>query len=77
MRVLVHVRGTVDDVDLWPYVTSAQPLTDDSLLAVEVSDSRELVSVLVALTDRGLDVVEVQTLDAEYPGSTDGPGNEP
>ena len=65
MRVLVQVRGTVDEVDLWPYVTSTQPLTDDSLLVVEVSDSRELVSVLVAFTDRGLDVVEVQTLDAE------------
>jgi hypothetical protein len=77
MRVLVHVRGTVDEVDLWPYVTSTQPLTDDSLLAVEVSDSRELVCVLVALTDRGLDVVEVQTLDAEYRGSTDGPGTDP
>lgn len=65
MRVLVHVRGTVDEVDLWPYFTSAQPITGDSLLAVEVDDSRELVSVLVALTDRGLDLVEVQTLDAE------------
>jgi hypothetical protein len=65
MRVLVHVRGTVDKVDLWPHVTSTQPSTDDSLLAVEVSDSRELVSVLAALTDRRLDVVEVQTLEAE------------
>jgi hypothetical protein len=65
MRVLVHVRGTVDEVDLWPYVTSTQPITGDSLLAVDVDDSRELVSVLVALTDRGLDLVEVQTLDAE------------
>lgn len=77
MRVLVYVRGRVDEVDLWPYVTSTQPLTDDSLLTVEVSDSRELVGVLVALTDRGLDVVEVQTLDAEYPGPTDGPGTDP
>jgi hypothetical protein len=74
MRVLVHVRGQVDAVDLWPYVTSTQPLTDDSLLAVEVSDSRELVNVLVALTDRGLDLVEVQTLDAPYRGSDDEPG---
>ena len=77
MRVLVHVRGTVDEADLWPYVTSTQPLTDDSLLAVEVCDSRELVSVLVALTDRGLDVVEVQTLDDDYPGSTEGPATDP
>jgi hypothetical protein len=30
-----------------------------------VDGSRELVTVLVALTDRGLDLVEVQTLDAE------------
>ena len=65
MRVLVHVRGTVDEVDLWPYVTSAQPICGDSLLAVDVDESRELVSVLIALTDRGLDLVEVQTLDAE------------
>gem|GEM_PF-7032428 len=35
------------------------------------------MGVLVALTDRGLDVVEVQTLDAQHPGSTDGPGTDP
>jgi len=63
MRVLVHVRGSVDELDLWPYVTRVAPLPDGSLLSVEVADGRDLVGVLVALTDRGLELTRVQTLD--------------
>ena len=62
MRVLIRVRGNVDEVDLWPYVLRAEPLAEDSLLSVEVDDGRELVGVLVALTDRGLELITVQPI---------------
>ena len=64
MRVQVHVRGAVDEATLWPYVAEVESRAGDSLLAVDVTDSRELVGVLVALTDRGLDIVNVETSDA-------------
>ena len=63
MRVLIHVRGEVDEVDLWPYVMRAEPATDGSLLTVEVDDGRDLVGVLVALTDRGFEPVTVHPID--------------
>jgi hypothetical protein len=62
MRVLVHVRGTVGELDLWPYALSAEPVGDGALLNVDVVDGRELVGVLVALVERGLDIVRVETL---------------
>jgi len=62
-RVLIHVCGPVEELDLWPYVTRVDQLTDGSLLSVEVVDGRDLVGVLVALTDRGLELTRVQTLD--------------
>jgi len=62
MRVLVQVRGSVDDVELWPYASRSEPLSEGSLLNVDVMDGRELVSVLIALLDRGLDIVKVETL---------------
>jgi hypothetical protein len=64
MRVLIHVRGAIDELDLWPYVTRVDPLADGSLLSLEAVDGRDLVGVLVALTDRGLELTRVQTLDA-------------
>jgi len=67
MRVLVQVRGTVDEVELWPYASSAEPFSDGSLLNVDVLDGRELVGVLVALLDRGLDIVKVETLGVTGP----------
>jgi hypothetical protein len=63
MRVLVHVRGTVDVVELWPYVSRAQPYSGGSLLDFDVLDGRELVSTLVALLDRGLEIVKVESFD--------------
>lgn len=63
MRVLVHARGAVDEFDMWPYVTRVDPITDGSLLTVDVLDGRELVNALMALTDRGLELVRVQPLD--------------
>jgi hypothetical protein len=63
MRVLIHVSGPVEELDLWPYVTRVDPLADGSLLSVEVVDGRDLVGVLVALTDRGLELTRVQTLE--------------
>ena len=64
MRVLVQVRGSVDEVDLWPYASSAAGYREGSLLTIDVLDGRELVSVLLALLDRGLDIVKVDTLGA-------------
>ena len=62
MRVLVHARNTVDPADLWPYVDRVEPSGSGVLLHVEVLDGRELVGVLVALVDRGVDVVRVEPL---------------
>jgi hypothetical protein len=74
MRALIQVRGVVDDLALWPYASGAEPYNGDSLLSVDVVDGREMVGVLVALLDRGLDVVKVVTLG---PRAADPPGESP
>ncbi|HWS57786.1 MAG TPA: hypothetical protein VN257_04545 [Actinotalea sp.] len=65
MHVLVHVHGNVDDVDLWPLVARGEPLGDDVLVTLEVADGRELVGALIALTQRGLRILRVDTLEPD------------
>lgn len=73
MRAAIHVRGSRGDIDVWPYVGRAEQLGEDSLLTVEVADGRELVGLLVALSERGLTVVTVESYDDRdaSPGSND------
>jgi predicted nuclease with RNAse H fold len=62
MLVLVRVRGYVDPLlDLWPYITGFRVLPSGCLLSLDVHDSRELVSVLVALASRGVEIEEVHS----------------
>jgi len=65
MRALVHLRGGVGDVDLWPYAARVQVLGEDSLLTLEVGDSLELVGALSALTQRGLQITRVDTIERD------------
>ena len=60
MQVLVQVRGDFDPSDLWPYVVGSQTLASNRILTLEVGDSREFVSVLVALADRGVEILEAE-----------------
>jgi hypothetical protein len=63
VQVLVQVRGSVDPLlDLWPYVTGFRTSPSSCLLTLDVHDSRELVSALITLADRGLviDQVDIQ-----------------
>src|SRR5690242_9940110 len=60
VQALVQVRGYVGRVpDLWPYVTAFRALESSCLLTVTVHDSRELVSALIAIADRGLEIEDV------------------
>lgn len=62
MLVLVRVREYVEPLlDLWPYITGFRVLPSGCLLTLNVHDSRELVSVLVAIANRGGEIEEVQT----------------
>jgi len=70
MQVLVRVRGHLDpSLDLWPYITGLRTQASTSLLTLDVYDSRELMSVLVALAHRG---VEVQEVDSQVRNRPDG-----
>jgi hypothetical protein len=68
VHVLVRVRGQLDDGDLWPYAGRASVVGEESLVTLEVDDSRELVGALVALTQRGLQIVRVDTVERESGG---------
>jgi hypothetical protein len=58
--VLVQVRGYVEPLlDLWPYVTGVRSSPSGSLLTLDVHDSRELVSALIAIADRGVEIEQV------------------
>jgi hypothetical protein len=59
MQVLVRVTGVFDPQELWPYVSASPTLGSGRLLTLDVHDSRELVSVLVALADRGITILQV------------------
>ena len=59
MQVQVQVIGDFDPLELWPYVTASPTLGSSRLLTLDVHDSRELVSVLVALADRGITILQV------------------
>jgi hypothetical protein len=61
MQVLVRVTGEFDPLELWPYVTASPTLGSSRLLTLDVHDSRELVSVLVALADRGITILQVRS----------------
>ena len=70
MQVMVRVRGHLDpSLDLWPYVTGLRTQASTCLLTLDVFDSRELMSVLVALAHRG---VEIQEVDCQAPNRPDG-----
>jgi hypothetical protein len=60
MQVLVRVTGEFDPLELWPYVTASPKVGPSRLLTLDVHDSRELVSVLVALADRGITILQVK-----------------
>jgi hypothetical protein len=60
MQVLVRVTGEFDPQELWPYVTASPTAGSSRLLTLDVHDSRELVSVLVALADRGITILQVK-----------------
>ena len=60
MQVLVQVRGYVDPfADLWPYITGVEAFPSSCLLTLDVHDGRELVSALIALADRGVEIEAV------------------
>jgi len=62
MVVLVRVREYVEPLlDLWPYITDIRVLPSGFLLTLDVHDSRELVSVLVALASRGVEIEQVHS----------------
>jgi hypothetical protein len=62
MLVLVRVREYADPLDdLWPYVTGFRVLPTGCLLTLDVHDTREVVSVLVALATRNIEIEEVDT----------------
>lgn len=67
MQVLVRVTGDFDPLELWPYVTASPTLGSSRLLTLDVHDSRELVSVLVALADRGITILQVRSQEVSMP----------
>jgi hypothetical protein len=68
MQVLVRVTGEFDPQELWPYVTASPTLGSSRLLTLDVHDSRELVSVLVALADRGITILQVRSQEVSVSG---------
>lgn len=63
MQVLLHLRGSEDPGDLWPYEGHFLATGSGGVLSVRVSDTRDLVGLLLMLTRTGVDVVEVERLD--------------
>ena len=57
MRAVVVVAGDVDERDIWPYAVWSDSNGTSTTLTVRVHDSQELVGVLAALTDLGLEII--------------------
>ena len=70
MRAVVVVAGEVDERDVWPYAVWSDSNGTSTTLTVRVHDSQELVSVLAALTDLGLEVTSTHLIDE--PGAKGG-----
>jgi hypothetical protein len=70
MRAVVVVAGEVDERDVWPYAVWSDSNGTSTTLTVRVHDSQELVGVLAALTDLGLEVTSTHLIDE--PGSKGG-----
>jgi hypothetical protein len=71
MRAVVVVSGEVDERDVWPYAVWSDSNGTSTTLTVRVHDSQELVGVLAALTDLGLEVTSTHLIDE--PGAKGGP----
>jgi hypothetical protein len=63
MRAVVVVAGEVDERDVWPYAVWSDSNGTSTTLTVRVHDSQELVGVLAALTDLGLEVTSTHLID--------------
>ena len=63
MRAVVVVSGEVDERDVWPYAVWSDSNGTSTTLTVRVHDSQELVGVLAALTDLGLEVTSTHLID--------------
>lgn len=70
MRAVVVVTGEVDERDVWPYAVWSDSNGTSTTLTVRVHDSQELVGVLAALTDLGLEVTSTHLIDE--PGAKGG-----
>ena len=70
MRAVVVVAGEVDERDVWPYAVWSDSNGTSTTLTVRVHDSQELVGVLAALTDLGLEVTSTHLIDE--PGAKGG-----
>jgi hypothetical protein len=77
MQVLVRVTGEFDPQELWPYITASPTVGPSRLLTLDVHDSRELVSVLVALTDRGISILQVEPCLDSHDETSSGSGDAP
>jgi hypothetical protein len=77
MQVLVRVTGEFDPLELWPYVTASPTVGSSRLLTLDVHDSRELVSVLVALADRGITILQVTSPLTRPDETSSGGGDAP
>jgi len=67
MQVLVQIHQYVDpQLDLWPYVSRSRASPSDSQLTLDVHDSRELVSALIAIAELGVEIeaVDIQGRDS-------------
>jgi hypothetical protein len=64
MQVLVLIRQYVDLRELWPYARELRATPSGTQLTLEVHDSRELVSALIAIAGRG---AEIEAVDIRTP----------
>ena len=76
MQAVVVVTGEVDERDIWPYARWSDSDGTSTTLRVRVHDSQELVGVLTALTDMGLQVTSTHLVD-EPQGTKDNPAPSP
>jgi hypothetical protein len=77
MQVLVRVTGEFDPQELWPYVTASPTAGSSRLLTLDVHDSRELVSVLVAFADRGITILQAKSRPDPPDETSSGGGDAP
>jgi hypothetical protein len=73
MRAVVVVAGEVDERDIWPYAVWSDSAGTSTTLTVRVHDSQELVGVLAALTDLGLEVISTHLVDEPGGGRGEAP----